>query len=207
MYVPAHFSQTDPAETAAFMRHHSFATLITHDGQAPFATQVPVLHHAVDGSHGVILAHIAKANPQWRHFANGQEALVLFHGPHAYISPSWYAAPLAVPTWNYAAVHAYGVPRIITDHDRLVTLLEELVETHEAGRANRWAGTLPEEYRDKMVAGIVGFEIVITRLEAKYKLSQNRPAADADAVIAALSASPDQTERELAEMMAMVRTP
>lgn len=205
MYVPSHFSVTDAAEIAAFMRQHSFASLITDDGQAPFATQVPVLLHADEGTHGTILAHVAKANPQWRHFANGQEAMVIFHGPHAYISPSWYEAPLAVPTWNYAAVHAYGVPQIITDHDRLVGMLNELVETHEAGRENRWTGTLPEEYRDKMIGGIVGFEIQVTRVEAKYKLNQNRPEADVKSVIAALSASADQTERELAAMMARMR--
>ncbi len=129
----------------------------------------------------------------------------MFHGPHAYISPSWYETSPAVPTWNYAAVHAYGVPRIIADHDRLVAMLQELVEIHEAGRENRWPGTLPDEYRDKMITGIVGFEIVITRIEAKYKLSQNRPDGDVNAVVAALSASPDQTERELGEIMAKAR--
>ncbi len=196
MYVPAPFKQEDAAEIAAFMRRHSFATLVTHDGKAPFATSVPVI-----AKPNKLLAHIARANPQWKHFAEGREVLVIFNGPHAYISPAWYKTSPAVPTWNYAAVHAYGVPRIISDHDRLAAMLEELVEIHEAGRENRWAYDLPAEYRDKMIAGIVGFEIEITRIEAKYKLNQNRSAEDVNSVIATLSASPDQTERELAEMM------
>lgn len=205
MYVPLNNQgPADAGEAIAFMRRHSFATLVTHDGQAPFATSVPVLVHESEGTHGTIVAHIARANPQWRHFASGQAVLVIFHGPHAYISPSWYETQPAVPTWNYATVHAYGVPQIITDHDRLVTMLHELVEAHEAGRENRWAGEMPAEYRDKMVAGIVGFEIPVNRIEAKYKLSQGRSEADVKGVIAALSASSDQTEREVAEMMAKV---
>ncbi len=205
MYVPPNNQgPADAGEVIAFMRRHSFATLVTHDGQAPFATSVPVLVHKSEGTHGTITAHIARANPQWRHFASGQEVLVIFQGPHAYISPSWYDTQLAVPTWNYATVHAYGVPQIITDHDRLVAMLHELVEAHEAGRENRWPGAMPAEYRDKMVAGIVGFEIPVTRLEAKYKLSQGRSEADVKGVIAALSASSDQTEREVAEMMVKV---
>ncbi|MDB6118972.1 MAG: FMN-binding negative transcriptional regulator [Verrucomicrobiaceae bacterium] len=205
MYIPPNNQgPTDAGEVSAFMRRHSFATLVTHDGQAPFATSVPVLIHEGGGAHGTIVAHIARANAQWRHFASGEQVLVIFHGPHAYISPSWYETQPAVPTWNYAAVHAYGVPQIITDHDRVVAMLHELVEAHEAGRENRWAGEMPAEYRDKLVAGIVGFEIPITRLETKYKLSQGRSAADVKGVIAALSASSDQTEREVAEMMAEV---
>ncbi|MDB6140365.1 MAG: hypothetical protein JWO94_3437 [Verrucomicrobiaceae bacterium] len=201
MYVPPTLAKSDPGEIAAFMRRHSFATLISHDGQAPFATHVPVLFKADAGKHGTITAHIAKANPQWQHFANGKEVLVIFQGPHAYISPSWYETKAAVPTWNYAVVHAYGVPCIITDHDRVVAMLHDLVETYEAGRENRWPGDMSEEFRDKMIGGIVGFEIDITRIEAKYKLSQGRSLADVQGVIAALSASPDQTERELAAMM------
>lgn len=202
MYVPSQLSQTDPVEIAAFIRRHSFATIVSHDGRAPFATHVPVIFQPDNGLHGTITAHIAKANPQWRHFANGQEVLVMFQGPHAYISPSWYETQPAVPTWNYAAVHAYGMPRIIADHDRVVAMLKDLVETFEAGRENPWPGEMPEEFRDRMIGGIVGFEIPITRIEAKYKLSQGRSKADVGGVIAALSASADQTERKLAAMMA-----
>lgn len=204
MYVPPYFAQTDAAEAAAFMRRHSFATIVTHDGQAPFASHVPVLFHEA-APHGRIVAHIARASPQWKHFDNGEEVLVMFHGPHAYISPAWYQAQPAVPTWNYAAVHAYGRPRIITDYTVLAGMLEELVEAYEQDRENRWPGVLPPEYRDKMIGGIVGFEIEVTRIEAKYKLGQNRSAADIQGVISALAASPDQTDREVAALMERAR--
>ncbi len=207
MYVPPNLVRTDRVEIAAFMQKHSFATIVSHDGQAPFATHVPVLFEEGEEGHGTIITHIARANPQWKHFANGQEVLVIFQGPHAYISPSWYEAKPAVPTWNYAVVHAYGVPRIIDDHDHVVDLLKELVETFEAGRKNRWPGEMPEEFRDKLMSGIVAFEIPVSRLEAKYKLSQGRSEADVKGVIAALSSSADQTERELAAMMADVHSP
>jgi transcriptional regulator len=119
----------------------------------------------------------------------------------ARIRPTWYAAELAVPTWNYTAVHATGTPRLIAEPERIVAMMEEIIEFFEAPRPDRWPGALPAEYRDKMIGAIVAFEIEITRVEGKYKLSQNRPAEDIDQVIAALSQSADQTEREVAEMM------
>ena len=100
MYSPAHFQVEDPATLRAFMRRHSFATVVTHDGSAPFATHMPVLHHEEAGTHGTLITHMARANPQWRHFADGREVMVIFHGPHAYISPNWYESRPMVPTWN-----------------------------------------------------------------------------------------------------------
>ena len=197
MYSPAHFQVDDPATLVAFMRQHSFATIVTHDGQAPQATHMPVL---LDAGGRTLISHMARANPQWRHFENGQEVLVIFTGPHAYISPAWYATAPAVPTWNYTAVHAYGIPRIVTSHERFAQMLHDLTEHYESGRENRWHGELPTEFRDKLMHGIVGVEIEITRIEGKFKLSQNRP-DDAPGVIAALAASADQTDREVATMM------
>ena len=207
MYIPPNLDWTDRAEVAAFMRHHSFATIVSHDGLAPFATHVPVLFKQDERGHPSIVTHVARANPQWRHFASGQEVMVIFQGPHAYISPSWYETAPAVPTWNYAAVHAYGMPRIIHDRDQVVDLLKELVETFEAGRENRWAGEMPEEFRDRLIGGIVAFEISVSRIEAKHKLSQGRSETDVKGVIAALSSSADQTERELAAMMTKLHSP
>ena len=143
---------------------------------------------------------MARANPQWQHFATGAEVLVIFTGPHAYISPAWYVTEPAVPTWNYTAVHAYGIPHIVTQHDRFAQMLHDLIEFYEAERPNRWHGTLPAEFRDGLMKGIVGIEIEITRLEGKFKLSQNRP-QDAPSVIAMLEDSPDQTDRDTAKMM------
>jgi transcriptional regulator len=161
---------------------------------------VPVLLRESEGSQGTLVTHVARANAQWRHFAEGGEALVIFTGPHAYISPAWYASQMEVPTWNYTAVHVYGRPRIIDDHERFGAMLRDLVEEFEAPREERWPGVIPDAYRDKLMAAIVGLEIEITRIEGKFKLSQNKP-AEMESIIAALAASGDQTEREVAAMM------
>jgi transcriptional regulator len=149
---------------------------------------------------------MARANPQWRHFEDGREVLVIFTGPHAYISPAWYASAPAVPTWNYTAVHAYGTPCIISDHHRFAHRLHELVEFYESGREERWSGEMPAEFRDRLMHGIVGVEIEITRLEGKFKLSQNRPTEDREPVIPALSASADPMDRETAAMMRLAHS-
>lgn len=196
MYTPAHFQIDDLGTLHAFMQRHSFATLVSHEGGVPQATHLPFL---LNPTQNKLISHMARANPQWRHFTTS-EVLVFFTGPHAYISPAWYSTQPAVPTWNYTAVHAYGIPRIITQHDRFAQMLHELVEFYESGRPNRWNGELPPEFRDGLMKGIVGLEIEITRLEGKFKLSQNRP-QDAPGVIAVLENSTDQTDRETAQMM------
>jgi len=201
MYLPSHFTEADTARIHDLMRKNSFATIVTHTSEAPFATHMPVLLHGKRGPHGTLVSHMARANEQWRHFSGGREVLVIFQGPHAYVSPSWYETKPAVPTWNYAAVHAYGVPRIIEDEANLRTTLRELVHYFEAGRPQPWGEELTDEYLDKLSPGIVGLEIPITRLEGKFKLSQNRNATDRAGVIAALAQSPDQTARELAKLM------
>jgi transcriptional regulator len=201
MYQPQHFIENDPERIGALIRNHSFATVISHDGDAPFVTHMPVLHHPEGGAHGTLVTHMARANPQWKQFAEGTELLVIFHGPHAYISPNWYETRPMVPTWNYAVVHAYGVPRLVEDSKQLRAMLRELVDTFEAGQSQPYGGALTDEYIDKLSPGIVGIEIPITRLEAKFKLSQNRSATDKAGVIAALASSADPTEREVAELM------
>ena len=201
MYTPPAFRIEDAHKLSAFMRRHSFATLITHDGNAPFASHLPTLLRRDVGSHGTLVSHMARANPQWQHFASGGEVLVIFHGPHGYVSPSWYQTKPAVPTWNYAAVHAYGVPVIISDHERIVSLLSETISTYEAAFEEPWPGDLPDDYRDKLVQGIVAFEISITRIEGKFKLGQNRPAADVQGVHDALSRSNDPDSQAVARLM------
>jgi transcriptional regulator len=201
MYIPPAFRVEDPAKIGALMRHNSFATLITDDGNAPFASHLPMLHLPENGGHGSLLSHMARANPQWQHFASGRQALAIFHGPHSYISPSWYQTGPAVPTWNYATVHAYGIPKVFNDHERIVSLLRDLVAVYEAAYERPWPGNLPDDYRDKMIQGIVAFEIPITRVEAKFKLGQNRPAADTQGVYDALARSADGDSRALAELM------
>lgn len=200
MYCPSTFAVTDPSVLHAFIRRHSFATLVTHDGHVPQATHLPVLLRENSPSQVTLVTHVARANPQWKHLENGREVLVMFAGPHAYVSPAWYATEPAVPTWNYTAVHVYGVPRLVSDPAELSAMLDELIEFYESRRPNRWHGNLPVDYRQKMMKAIVGIEIAIRRIEGKFKLSQNRP-DDVRGVIAALSGSENPTDRETARMM------
>lgn len=200
MYSPEVFKVEDPATLHAFLRQHNFATLVTqHDG-AVQATHVPLVLKEEVGEQGALQGHLARANPQWRDLAPDKEVLLIFTGPHAYISPAWYQTSPAVPTWNYTAVHVYGRPRLVEDPGEFAAMLHDLVEVHERDRPDRWSGEMPEDFRDRLMKGIVGFEIGITRIEGKFKLSQNRP-DDAPGVIDGLSQSPYQGDREVAELM------
>jgi transcriptional regulator len=202
MYIPKAFREDDILTLHTFMRTYSFATLITQHEGVPFATHLPFLLDTGRGPHGTLLAHMARANPQWHDFNSAQEVLVIFQGPHAYISPSWYEVELSVPTWNYAAVHAYGFPRLIEEREELYTLLKTLIQTHEAHFEKPWPFQLPGDYLQKMMSGIAGFEIEITRLEGKFKLSQNRSATERENVIASLQESSDTLA--VAELMKRV---
>jgi transcriptional regulator len=201
MYLPNSFRADDRDQLHGLMREYNFATLITQHEGAPFATHLPFMLDVERGPHGTLLAHMARANPQWRDFSAGGEALVIFQGPHAYISPSWYESHPSVPTWNYAVVHAYGIARPIEDHDTLYRMLEALVDTHEASFAQPWRMELPGDYMDKMMRAVVGFEIEITRLEGKLKLSQNRSEHDQRRVVEMLASSADPLSVEVAAMM------
>jgi transcriptional regulator len=201
MYLPKSFQIEDLAELHAFMRAYSFASLVTQHQGAPFASHLPFLLDAERGPHGTLLAHMARANPQWRDFAGGGEALVIFQGPHAYISPSWYETHPSVPTWNYAVVHAYGMPQVVEDLATLRHMLETLVDSLEAAFAQRWGMNLPHDYLDKMMRAVVGFEIEITRLEGKLKLSQNRSEHDQNQVAEALGQSENPLDLGVAAMM------
>jgi transcriptional regulator len=201
MYIPKAFREDDINMLHAFMRAYSFATLVTQQDGIPFASHLPFLLDTERGLCGTLLAHMARANPQWHVLDGSQEVLVIFQGPHAYISPSWYEVELSVPTWNYAAVHAYGLPRLIEEKSALFDLLKTLVQTHEAQFEKPWPFQLPDEYVQKMVQGIVGFEIQVTRLEGKFKLSQNRTASEQETVIAALHDRPDSLSMGVAALM------
>lgn len=205
MYIPKFNAVTDTAQLFNFMRQFSFATLVTaHDG-FPYATHLPFLVYPDRGPGGTLVAHMARANPQWRDLAGDgaaqREALVIFQGAHTYISPSWYADPVSVPTWNYMIAHVYGVPRIIEDETHVREALRALVDLHEGGFEEPWTMDLPEDYLRKMQRAIVAFEIPIARLEGKYKLSQNRSEGDQRRVIEQLSRSADPTAREVGEQM------
>jgi transcriptional regulator len=178
MYVPRHFSIDDQQAMIEFMRRNSFALLTTCAEDGPFVSHLPLLH--VDGgAHGRLVGHMARANPQWRHFASGKPALVVFWGPHAYISPSWYDTQNQVPTWNYQTVHAYGSARIVEAQDEVLATLRTLADTFESGFDAPWRmDGLPDGLAAGMTRGIVAFEISIERLEGKAKLSQNKSVKD-----------------------------
>jgi transcriptional regulator len=201
MYIPKLFREDELGTLHALMREYSFATLITQHNGAPFASHLPFLLQADEGPYGTLVGHMARANPQWQDFAAGQEALVIFQGPHAYISPSWYAVHPSVPTWNYAVVHAYGMPLVLEDSTALYEVLQALVQTYEAPSARPWAFDVPGEYLHNMMRGIVGFSMPIARLEGKYKLSQNRPAQDYPRIIEALQQQGDALSTDVATLM------
>ncbi|HLK59203.1 MAG TPA: FMN-binding negative transcriptional regulator [Chthonomonadaceae bacterium] len=201
MYIPAHFHEDDLVLLHEMMRAYNFGTLVTCQDRVPFATHLPFHLDAERGAYGTLRAHLARANPQWRSFPSEEEVLALFQGPHAYISPSWYEMHPSVPTWNYIAIHAYGVPRLL-DEAALRAALADLVHTHEAPLEPPWRfEDLPEEYVQKMLRGIVGFEIEITRLEGKFKLSQNRSEADRRSVAERLRQTGDAQLAALADLM------
>jgi transcriptional regulator len=185
MYVPAAFKVEDRSVLYDFLERFSFATLITTVESVPFASHLPLL---LDRDRHVLLGHLARANPHWRSFDGTHEGLALFAGPHAYVSPSWYAVTPAVPTWNYAAVHVYGAPQRFDDPDQLRGLLARLVKRHEAGNAQPWQYDLPEDYRQRMERAVVGIEVPITRIEGKFKLGQNRSVEDRRGMLARLKA-------------------
>jgi transcriptional regulator len=200
MYIPKAFHVSDHQALGEFIERHSFATLVSMVESKPFATHLPLLFDRTCSAHGALLGHVARANPQWRAFDGQQEALAIFQGPHAYVSPSWYATAPAVPTWNYTAVHVYGVPRVIDDEQAFSGLLDRLIAFYEAGMPTPWPGILPADFRANLMKNIVGFVMDIERIEGKFKLSQNRSREDQCRVVARLGASADPVERALSEL-------
>ncbi len=198
MYTPSAFRFADQPEQVAFMQRYNFATLVTAGGGRPSATHLPFVV-SVQGDEVRLLSHLAKANPQWRDLAD-QQALVIFSEPHAYISPSHYDQERSVPTWNYLAVHAYGHAQVVTDEARTFEILEATIAYFEADYQLQWE-RLPADYKAKMAAGIVAFELVVTDLQAQKKLSQNKTAAERQRIQAALMGSAQATERDLAAYM------
>jgi transcriptional regulator len=197
MYSPSYNRPEDRAEILAFLRANNFALLVTGTGGTLHASHLPVI--AEDRGEALVLdMHMAKANPQWREFFD-DEVLVVFSGPHAYVSPRWYEQKERVPTWNYAAVHAYGTPRLIEGRAAKHAGQERLVATHDP----QWLPTfrqLPQQYVSNMLEGIVNFEITVTRLEARWKLSQNRGRREQELIVAQLEQSADSPVRALAAL-------
>jgi transcriptional regulator len=202
MYLPRLFQEQDPERLVAFMRRYSFATLVTVEEGVPVASHLPfLLGPGSEGTSGRLLAHMARANPQWRAFSQERDVLVIFEGPHAYVSPSWYVTEPNVPTWNYAVVHAYGRPRIITEPEECLRLLRDSVTTYEAGFEKPWAVERAGDLAQNLLPGIVAFEIPLSRVEGKFKLNQNRAPEDRRAVMELLERSEDASQRAVGALM------
>jgi transcriptional regulator len=200
MYIPDYFREQDVQVLHDFIERYNFAALVTQQGGEMVASHIPFVLDRSDGQYGVLRAHIAKKNEQLAHLHAGGEVLVIFQGPHSYISPMWYANQMNVPTWNYAVVHAYGRPRML-DGCELLELLAGLVKQHEPPPPQGWRFDAEERWIRQMLEQIEGFEIPIAKLEGKFKLNQNRTAADRRGVIDTLARSEDSVERAVADLM------
>jgi len=208
MYQPDHFRVDDVVQMQALVRARPFATLISHGSRGLYASHLPTVLKN-EGDFGVIECHLARANPQCRELS-GNEALMIFQGPEGYITPNWYPSKRqhgkVVPTWNYAVVHAYGLPEVMDDRDWLRSHVTELTAQHESEQARPWTPSdAPEAYIETMLRGVVGFRFSITRLEGKWKMSQNRDSLDRDGVANGLCTRGDGDDREMAEFISCRR--
>ena len=193
MYVPSSFAVSDEKTLDSFIERYEFATLTSSSSTGLVASHIPIMLRRSAGK-AVLVGHVARANDQWRQFDGNAEALAIFHGPHAYVSPTWYATAPAVPTWNYAAVHVYGKPRAREEGGFTAAALRDLVARHEVSRAKPWRSeNLAPDLFEKLAKAIVAFEMPIDRIEGKFKLGQNRSQDDRVGMLGGLDAekSPD----------------
>jgi len=198
MYIPNSNLLTDKTEIVEFMKRFSFATIITAQDGLPIATHLPFLITIKDGNI-VLTSHFAKANGQWKDIENNK-VLVIFSEPHAYISPKHYDKELNVPTWNYISVHAYGQGTLITNTDKVIEILERTIDNYEISYKQQW-DNLPGDYKIGLIKGIVAFDMIVTDIQGKKKLSQNKTENEQQKIINALSKSDDTNEKLIADYM------
>jgi transcriptional regulator len=200
MYIPAAFAENDLTKLHDFIEQHSFGLLVSQVNGLPCATHLPFLLERTTGPHGTLICHVARANPQWTQ-ASGQTVLAIFSGPHAYISPTWYEAEQVVPTWNYAAVHAYGQVEIIENEDTLLEIVQEMVRVYERSMPQPWSFDGSTTFVKRLLGQIVGFRIPIDKIEGKFKLNQNHPIERRKKVVRALHEQSDENAQSVAAMM------
>jgi transcriptional regulator len=206
MYQPDHFRVEQVPQLHALMRQRPFATLVSAGALGLYASHLPTVLKAGEGQGAVIECHLARANPHCKELGTVSEALMIFQGPDGYITPNWYPSKAqhgkVVPTWNYAVVHVYGRPEVMDDATWLRRHVGELTAQQESTEAAPWAvSDAPERYLEVMLRGIVGFRFVITRLEGKWKMSQNREMSDREAVVKGLGARNDGDDMEVAALV------
>jgi transcriptional regulator len=200
MYIPKD-NRVPLATAQELLGRYDFGALVSVDGGVPEATHLPFLYRTDGGPLGTLSAHLARANPQAKVLAASPTVLVIAQGPHGYISPAWYTVHPSVPTWNYVAVHVTGRARVISDPSRIRAILSTLVDRYESGRKQPWRMELPEPYLEGMMRQIVAFDVEVTSLEGKLKLSQNRTPEERRSVIQGLDESGDPLARALADVM------
>jgi transcriptional regulator len=205
MYQPDHHRVDDLSLMHALMRARPLVALISGGAEGLYATHLPTVLKD-DGAYGVIEFHLARANPHWKYLAQCDEALMIFQGPEGYITPGWYPSKAehakVVPTWNYAVVHVYGRPEMMQETDWIRRHLAELTAQQERNEAEPWALTdAPETFIEVMLRGVIGFRLAITRLEGKWKMSQNRDIKDRDGVVSGLRKRGVGDDLEIAELV------
>ncbi len=205
MYTPIQFRNDDLTEIFRFCETHSFATVISGGDSGLLINHFPLLVDRSRGPKGTLIGHMARGNPQWKSWQPDTKITSVFSGPDRYISPAWYTDPVNVPTWNYAVVHMTGTARLVQDHDGIESILQALVTKYETEEGSGWKYDLPEDFRRDLTQAIVGFEISVSHIEAKFKLSQNRDDADRLRVIEALSAKTDEPSQSMAALMKAYR--
>lgn len=206
MYIPVHFEEHDQGVLHALVRSHPLGTWVTEAGGQLVVNHIPLILDSTRGPFGTLLGHVARANTIWRTASRQVESVVVFQGPQAYITPSWYPAKQehgrVVPTWNYAVVHAHGIPRIIDDPEWVRQHVVALTDVHEANRDTPWrVSDAPTSFIENLLKGIVGIEIPIARLVGKWKASQNRSAADRHGVIEGLRGAGDRESEQMAQLV------
>ena len=198
MYIHKFYREEDSAKILEFLQQNDFATLVTYDGEKPTASHL-LMEVIEDGGKLFVNGHMSKANPLWKTFEMNPEVLVIFQGPHTYISPTWYNH-VNVPTWNYQSVHVYGKPRIVSDHDEAYGILSRLVAKYEGDTSYKME-SLPQDFVEKEMKGIVAFQIEVMRLEANYKLSQNRDDESYRSIVSHLEERADSFSHQIAHVM------
>ncbi len=206
MYVPKHHEESDISVLHALVKAHPLGTWVTYGDAELIANHIPFLLDATRGKHGTLVGHVARANPVWQSYSTTVNSVVVFQGVEMYISPSWYPSKHShgkvVPTWNYAVVHAHGLPRLIEDPEWLLAHLNQLTAVHEAEQALPWkVSDAPRDFTDRLLQAIVGIEIPIEKLTGKWKVSQNRPEPDKLGVVAGLLARDDARSSEMAKLV------
>ncbi|KKB35334.1 FMN-binding negative transcriptional regulator [Bacillus thermotolerans] len=197
MYIPKHFQLNDEEMINEFIEQYSFATLFSQHNGEPYATHLPLTFNKDEHA---LYGHFARPNEQWRDTGN-QQVLAVFHGPHCYISPSWYETPVAVPTWNYVSVHVYGRLERIEDQEIIVNSLHEMVNKYEKANSSYQLNEVDAKFMEGMTKAIVAFKINITKIEAKAKLSQNHPVERQELVIQQLESSSEHNDLQIASLM------